>query len=246
MDATRAATAAPRPGPWGRHPWLVPAGLLVLLAALTVNVLTDGPLVGTDRWIRRIVQAQATSARWWWVAHGPASPARVLLIVTNQEAAVAVLALAAALLAARRGSLRPLYSAVVGGVLLAGIVFPAKILIGRPHPGHAVLLPGTIGDFPSGNTATVAVCYVLAALLLTVGQPPRRRRIALGVAWGLAVLVGLALIWCDDHWFTDVVAGWAVAGLIVRLTMRLTGPKPGPDRPSPRRPAEERQSPVSR
>jgi len=40
----------------------------------------------------------------------------------------------------------------------------------------------------------------------------------------LCFLVGLALVWCDFHWFTDVVAGWALAALIVMAALRLARP----------------------
>jgi membrane-associated phospholipid phosphatase len=39
----------------------------------------------------------------------------------------------------------------------------------------------------------------------------------------LCFLVGVALIWCDFHWFTDVVAGWALSALVIVAALRLTG-----------------------
>jgi hypothetical protein len=39
----------------------------------------------------------------------------------------------------------------------------------------------------------------------------------------LCFLVGVALIWCDYHWFTDVAAGWALTPLIVMASLRLAG-----------------------
>ena len=45
---------------------------------------------------------------------------------------------------------------------------------------------------------------------------------------GLAALwlaVGAALVWCDYHWFTDVVAGWALSGLLIQLTFWINRPR---------------------
>jgi membrane-associated phospholipid phosphatase len=37
--------------------------------------------------------------------------------------------------------------------------------------------------------------------------------------------VGAALVWCDWHWFTDVVAGWALSGLLIQLTFGINRPR---------------------
>jgi undecaprenyl-diphosphatase len=37
-------------------------------------------------------------------------------------------------------------------------------------------------------------------------------------------LVGVALIWCNYHWFTDVVAGWALAAIIVQVCLVIARP----------------------
>ena len=78
--------------------------------------------------------------------------------------------------------------------------------------------------FPSGHTTTAAVCFALAVLLLAPDLPPRIRRAAVAAMAVLCFLVGMGLIWCDYHWFTDVVAGWALAALIVMAALRLMRP----------------------
>ena len=103
-------------------------------------------------------------------------------------------------------------------------MIPAKIIIARPGPGASVLTSGSWGYFPSGHTSTACVCYSIAVLLLIAGLA-RVRRAALA---GLAVvwlLVGIALVWCDYHWATDVLVGWALSALIVWLALRV--PPPG-------------------
>lgn len=211
-----ATTASRRGSEW--RAWLTPGALLVVLAMLTANVLTGGPLVGLDQRVREVVRADATSVAWRWIA-GPAS-----LIVNLGDLSVAIpaLLLTALLLAARRRDQRPLLSAAAAIGLLQVAVVPAKILIGRSAPGYAHADPGALGAFPSGHAATAGVCYGVAVLLLAPGLPVRVRRAVTTAVIAVCFLVGLSLVWCDDHWLTDVVAGWALAGIIVRLIPGLT------------------------
>jgi membrane-associated phospholipid phosphatase len=222
MDESRAARAAPFPARRGT-PWLVPGGLLLVLFLLTLNVLANGPLVGVDRRIRQAVQTQANSPTWHWVAGGSLTPARLLVQLGNNQVAVPVLVLCALVVAVRHRSLRPLIAAAVGVVLLLGTVIPAKILIARAGPGLPPVARGAMGVFPSGHTATSSVCLGLGALLLAPDLASWARRAVVAVMAALCFLVGWALIWCDYHWFTDVVAGWALAALIVMASLRITG-----------------------
>ena len=202
---------------------------LLILAVLTVNVLADGPLVGVDRRIRAAVQAQANSATWRWVGDSWHAPARLLVELGNNQVAVPVLALSALIVAVRHRSLRPLLAAAAGVVLLLATVIPAKILIARPGPGQPVDRAGQHGRVPlrAHHHGRACAC-ALAVLLLAPDLPARLRRAAVAVMVVLCFLVGVALIWCDFHWFTDVVAGWALAALIVMAALRLAGSGPGP------------------
>jgi len=230
MEQIRQAPAA-TPQAARRGPvWLVPGGLVLLLAFLTANVLANGPLVAVDRRVRSAVHAQATSESWRWLASGRFAPAQLVTDLGSAKIAGAVLAVCAIAIAVRHRSLRPLLVAVAGGVLLAATDIPAKILIGRPGPGYTSLPPGAWGEFPSGHASTAGVCYGLAALLLTAGpqafswrgRPPGRpqRLAAAGVTVAICFLVGTALVWCDYHWLTDVLAGWTLAALIVWIVWR--------------------------
>lgn len=228
MDKASSTATAParaeRPGrgrPWPG--WLLPAGLLLVLAFLTVNVLVHGPVVTMDQQIRQTVQGWAHAAAWRWLADSPHAPAQ-LITWLGSTLAVAVLAVVAVLLAIWRRTLRPLLVAATGVALLLVTVIPAKIIIARPGPGTGALAAGSWGYFPSGHTSTACVCYSIAVLLLTAGRPAWVRRAALA---GLAVvwlLVGAALVWCDYHWASDVLAGWALSGLIVWLALRVRLP----------------------
>ena len=227
-DTGRTAQAArPQPGPWR---WLLPATLALILVVLTVNVISHGPLVSLDSHIRSVVLGWDRSAGWHWLADSPHAPAQLLTDLGSLPVAIPVLALAAVSAAAWRHSVRPLITAAVGVALLLACVIPAKIIIGRAGPGLPPVRPGALGVFPSGHTATACVCFSLAAALLITGQPAWVRRPVLA---GLAVLwlaVGAALVWCDYHWFTDVAASWALAALLVLVTLRLVPPATRPGR----------------
>jgi membrane-associated phospholipid phosphatase len=237
MDEARATNAAARRTLRQRYPWLVPGSLLLLLTLLTVNVLADGPLIPVDRRIHKAVHHTANSPDWRWLKNGPATPARILIDLGNIRFAFPILLVIAGYVAFRRRSLRPLVTAVTGIVLILAIVVPAKILIGRPNPGHKQLpAHQLLGAFPSGHTTTACVCYILAVLVIVPAPGGRGRRIALRAAAALGVLIGMAMIWCNLHWFTDVIAGFALAGLIIPLTIWLTcrdGGPAGPGQPPP-------------
>jgi membrane-associated phospholipid phosphatase len=223
MDETSAATAATFRAARRRPPWLVPGGLMLILALLTVNVLANGPLVRVDERIRRAVQARAHSAGWLWVDGHRHAPAELLVQFGDNQVALPLLALAALIVAIRYRSLRPLLAAVIGVTLLLGTVVPLKILIARAGPGLPPIAPGAMGAFPSGHSATSSVCLGLAMLLLARDLPGWVRWPALTGTAALCFLVGAALIWLGYHWFTDVVAGWALAALIVMAALRITG-----------------------
>ena len=84
---------------------------------------------------------------------------------------------------------------------------------------------GSWGYFPSGHTSTACVCYLAGRAADHRGRPARVRRAALAGLAAVWLLVGVALVWCDYHWATDVLAGWALSALIVWLALRV--PPPG-------------------
>jgi membrane-associated phospholipid phosphatase len=218
MNQARVAPAATRRASRWRSPWVllgVPALIFVLL---TINVLASGPLVGTDQRIRAFVQSHWGSAGWHWLD----APARLVVNLAGPGVAVPVLAVAALAVSARRRSLRPLLTAAAAAALLLVTVIPAKILIGRLSPGQRPLAPGALGSFPSGHMTTAAVCYVVAVLLVAALLPARVRRGAVAIALAWCLVVGAALVWRNEHWSTDVVAGWALAAIVIQVALRLT------------------------
>ena len=235
-------TARRRAARW-RSGWLTLGVPAAVLAILTINVLASGPLVGADQRIRAFTRSLASSPGWHWLG----GPARLIVDLANPLVAIAVLTVSALAVGARRRSLQPLLTAAVAAILLLVTVVPGKILIGRLAPDRLrPLAPGGLGSFPSGHTTTASVCYVLAALLPLLPQVPAWiRRIALAVLPVWCLLVGAALVWLNYHWFTDVAAGWALAAIIIQVTLRLTrGPYSGLSTP-PGVPDERIASPTT-
>jgi undecaprenyl-diphosphatase len=219
MDEARTPPAARRRAAYWRSRWLTLGVPAAVLAILTVNVLASGPLLGADRWIQVTAQALADSRSWHWLG----GPAGLIVDLADPPVAIAVLVVSALTVSSRSRSLRPLITAAVAGILLVVTVIPAKILIGRPSPGQLRLASGAQGAFPSGHATTASVCYVLAVLPLLPYLPAVARRIALAALPVWCFLIGAALVWLNDHWFTDVAAGWALAAIIIQVTLLLTG-----------------------
>ena len=222
MEDSRAATAAGPRAARRRPQWLLPGALLLILVLLTINVLGHGPLLGADARIRTIVQAQANSAMWRWLSDHSYSPAQLLVDLGYVEVAVPILAVCTLVAMIRRRSLRPLLAAFAAVLLLLGTVIPAKILIGRAGPGYTTVSPGGLGVFPSGHTATSSVCLGVGVAVLLPLLSAQAGRVAVAVVAAVCLLVGVALVWCDYHWFTDVVAGWALAGLIIQGSLLVS------------------------
>jgi undecaprenyl-diphosphatase len=99
--------------------------------------------------------------------------------------------------------------------LVPALVVPLKALTDRP--GTPVVPPAT-GYYPSGHTATAAVAYGAAALLLLpwLRSVPLRR--ALYFACALVNLgVGFGLVRRGYHWPLDVVASWCIGTVLLTL-----------------------------
>lgn len=100
--------------------------------------------------------------------------------------------------------------AVAGSVALNGVM---KLFFQRPRPklpwGH--VLPDY--SFPSGHAMNSLVFYLAVALLAWALLGRRIGVLAVTVALGLALVVGISRIYLGYHYFTDVVGGFA-AGLV--------------------------------
>ncbi|MFI9154679.1 phosphatase PAP2 family protein [Streptomyces sp. NPDC053367] len=180
----------------------------MLFALSTWQVAADGPLLRLDERLSRAL------------VH-PDRASDLLSDLGSVPVAVPVLAVAA-VYAARRargsGTARWWLPAVAAGALMAlvaAVVVPVKELTGRP--GTSVVPPGT-GYFPSGHTATAAVAYGTAALLLWpwLTRAGLRRTVA-AVAAALVLGTSYGLVRRGYHWPLDVVASWCLGALLLNL-----------------------------
>lgn len=102
----------------------------------------------------------------------------------------------------------PPTAAAVLMALVPALVVPLKELTDRS--GTPVVPPGT-GYYPSGHTATAAIAYGAATLLVLPWLRTTRARRALVVLYGLLVLgVSFGLVRHGWHWPLDVVASWCL------------------------------------
>ncbi|MFE9428889.1 phosphatase PAP2 family protein [Kitasatospora sp. NPDC006697] len=209
---------------------LLPAVLLPLLVLVSWQVGVRGPLLGLDRAVRH------ATARLRDGLHSPLldGTAHFLSDLGSTVPAIPLLLGAGALAAwrwRRAGARRwwlPLPVAAGAALLIPLLVVPAKAWFARPGPLGLPLQAHEWGWYPSGHTTTAGVSYGVAALLLA--RTARRPWVAAAVAAVLWLGVGWGLVWCDYHWFLDVLAGWCLAALVLWCLDRML--------PRPRAPEE--------
>lgn len=187
------------------------ASLLVVFALITWQVLADGPLLGPDEHV-----GEALAGR------GPLALMDVFTDLGNMEVALPVL-LGTIVFALVRGKRREALYAALAMAAVPALVVPLKLWTDRQGP-----LTEATGYFPSGHTATSAVAYGAAAMLLV---PYLKRAWTMPVAAVLltaATSVGLVLR--GYHWPLDVVASWCLSGVLL-LALWVLGRRRGTQLP---------------
>ncbi|MFJ1971501.1 phosphatase PAP2 family protein [Streptomyces sp. NPDC087903] len=209
----RPGTTPPVPG----RPAFLSSSLLLglpalLFALITWQVVVDGPLLRVDRRLSRVL------------VH-PDRASELLAELGSVQIALPVLA-AVLVYAARRARRSgtdhwwlPAASSAAVMALVPALVVPLKELTARG--GTPVMPPGT-GYYPSGHTATAAVAYGCATLLLLPLQRSAAARRAL-IAGCAAVNagVGFGLVRRGYHWPLDVVASWCLCTVLIALLCRF-------------------------
>jgi membrane-associated phospholipid phosphatase len=122
---------------------------------------------------------------------------------------------------------------ILGGVLAAeALATTIKLVVDRPRPpGISVVDLVTQASFPSGHVTRAAVTGALLVLFWFAG--PRTRIAAAVLAVAIAGLMGLARIVAGEHWPTDVLGAYLVAGLVtagVAAIRAQLNRSPGPAR----------------
>lgn len=98
-----------------------------------------------------------------------------------------------------------------------------KMLFDRPRPQLFEWRTEYAGlsSFPSGHSATAMVVYATLAYLVVRLEPSRRlRRVTIGVAVLVILLVGITRLYLGVHYPSDVIAGYMV-GLVWATTCAL-------------------------
>ncbi|WP_405661796.1 phosphatase PAP2 family protein [Streptomyces sp. RK9] len=187
---------------------LLGLALGLLFALFTWQVAAEGPLRRLDERAGRAL------------ADGPLPDglAELLADLGNMTVAVPILALTAAYTAWRTSRTDatpwwpPPLTAVVTMMAVPVLVVPLKLAVNRTGP------PGMEGNgyYPSGHTATAAVAYGAAVLLLLphLTRPTTRRTLILTCTL-LNLGVGYGLIHRGYHWPVDVLASWCLSGILL-------------------------------
>lgn len=134
-----------------------------------------------------------------------------------------IIAVAAILfLSLRRKSWTPaiLIAAAGAGSLLMTVA--GKDIIGRVRPPLADAVPPYeySPSFPSGHTLNaVAVAGIIAYLIILRRTSVATRVIPVTIAAVFALTIGLTRIFLGHHWFTDVLAGWALGAAWLALVI---------------------------
>ncbi|MBQ1093088.1 phosphatase PAP2 family protein [Streptomyces sp. B93] len=177
----------------------------VVFALVTWQVAVDGPLLDADE------RAGREFVRRGWLAELFADLGGVPVAVP----VLLVVAVGTAWWARARGVRRwwlPGVVAVGAMALVPLVVVPLKELTDR---GGTAVTPGT-GFYPSGHTATAAVAYGCAALLVLPWLRGRRgRRWLVGGCLAVNLGVGAGLVRQGYHWPLDVVGSWCLAVLLL-------------------------------
>ncbi|MGW1955524.1 phosphatase PAP2 family protein [Streptomyces sp. NPDC001920] len=180
----------------------------LLFALITWQVMADGPLLDADATVSRAL------------VH-PDRLSEFLADLGNVQVAVPVLAAALACATWRHRRTgghhwwAPAACAALHMVLVPALVVPLKVLTDRPG---TPAVPSATGYYPSGHTATAAVAYGAATLLLLPwlrSALARRALLALCAALNLGVAFGL--VRRGYHWPLDVVASWCLGAVLLSL-----------------------------
>jgi membrane-associated phospholipid phosphatase len=112
---------------------------------------------------------------------------------------------------------------VAGVTVLVPLTWGAMhVMLHRPRPLDGFVAVHSNG-FPSGHTAHAGSAALVGVLLLWPRLDPAGRVVAVAVALGFAVFIGLTRVALLAHWPSDVLGGWLLALALVPLVARVVG-----------------------
>jgi membrane protein DedA with SNARE-associated domain/membrane-associated phospholipid phosphatase len=115
-----------------------------------------------------------------------------------------------------------------------------KVLVGRPRPPASDWLGAFDGSsYPSQHAAQALAAWGMLAFVVMTGRSFKTRALLTMGAALVALVVGLTRLYLAAHWMTDVLAGWALAGVwgcllvisylfVERVALASTDPESSP------------------
>ncbi len=134
--------------------------------------------------------------------------------VGTSPVVLALTAVACALVVVWRGWYR---AGIAAGVSFVAAQVAASLLKpmfdrARP-PAHLALTPVSSPSFPSTHASTTAA-IAIAVLVATAWGTRRQALVATALLGAVVVFVNACMVYLGAHWVTDVLAGWALGGVI--------------------------------
>jgi membrane-associated phospholipid phosphatase len=183
--------------------------MLALFTILAVYVATNG-ILPIDLAVTRIVQMikDETFFNFMFL---------ISLLGTPLYVAVTIIAFASVALLLRRWLEAAFILASPVAELVDAIL---KIIVAKPRPTSAqavVSVDTLLPSFPSGHVVYYVFFYgLLAYLVLPYLVHVSWRRIAIGVAVTLSIIIGVSRIYLGAHWFSDVLGGYFLGiGMVI-------------------------------
>ena len=144
------------------------------------------------------------------------------LMDAGQPALTYVLAFLAALVfAAAFRAWRAVGAALLGTVLATALAEYSKEFIGRPRPPAGLAVVPTDGFAMPSSIGAMTAGAAVPLILFGLRRADLVGRIVVVVLTAGTVLVGAAMVYLGAHWFSDVLAGWALGAAIGVAAFRL-------------------------
>jgi undecaprenyl-diphosphatase len=181
--------------------------LVALFGLVAHSVFAEPLLAGFDRGTGLALESHRERAPQ--VRHAMIA----LTAIGSAEALAALCVLVALALLMRRKRLLAvvwLFALMATAVLNTGL----KTLFGRERPPwRDIVIDEPSHSFPSGHSMGAVVAFGLLAYFVVLALSDRRERVAVfALAGALVLSIGFSRVYLGAHYFSDVVAGFAVGG----------------------------------
>jgi membrane-associated phospholipid phosphatase len=201
----------------GDPPWWIALAAIVVLVAVTLDVLHTGRLTRVDHEVSREMVR-------WNLRHSAVKPLIYAFTLFGQRGTVlGVSGPVVLFLCWRARSIRPAVLYVLALVLIFVVVYGLKSWTERTAPPLDTLHVASGASYPSGHLVNAfVVWWLVAGLASHVPLELWARRLLAGIAWFGPVSVIISMTLLDYHWVTDFVGALCV-GLFLRYALVRVG-----------------------